>query len=133
MKVATTLLPNPFEKVVWWGLDAPITKEEVREAIDEGRLCHESVVSDFSCRPSRGEHVERVAYFVVNGWEAAIDVEYCFGNWPVQDGNHRLAAAYFLGLPEVEASFSGFLSDIQERFGGEFAAEVEKEWLASEE
>ena len=51
----------------------------------------------------RQQHVQRVAWLVVNGWDDAISVDVgvpslgYYVEWLVVDGNHRLAAAIYRG------------------------------------
>jgi len=108
---------DPFEGVCWADiLDGPITREEVQEAIDQGRLrgdpadgYSEGEYLSFT----RQDHIERVAYFVVHRDPKPIDLDVgipdmgCYVDWPVQDGNHRFAAAIFRGDETIEAWVMG--------------------------
>jgi hypothetical protein len=80
-----------------------------------------------SCRAMEGGrrvrrrwHIERVAWLVVYGWEDPIEIDVgvpflgCFPEWIVQDGNHRLAAAIYLGRKTILASCGGQQSVIDE-------------------
>ena len=53
--------------------------------------------------------MRRIVYFVVNGWEEPILL--CKDGCTISDGLHRLKAAIYLGLEEVEVKLgdaSGF-------------------------
>jgi hypothetical protein len=58
-------------------------------------------------------HAERISFLVVKGWNdpIAIDVGVpslgCNIGWMIQDGNHRFAAALYLGLPYISACVDG--------------------------
>jgi len=106
---------NPFNNTVWVGLDDPITREEVSQALKEGRL-REQPVPLWSYRdppPTREEHIERVAYLsTLEEWDPlSLDVGIpsmgFYVDWIVQDGNHRLAAQFFKGIPVIQANVSG--------------------------
>lgn len=103
---------NPFENVVWgMDLDRPITREEIAEAIEarDFMTAPDWSPDDFLPVPRR-DHVARVAYLVVHGWDDAIEFEVCpQGGWPIYDGNHRLAAAFYRGAAEIEVDVGGFL------------------------
>lgn len=59
------------------------------------------------------DHAKRIAYLVVFGWNDAIEVDVGIPDlgyspqWPVMDGNHRLAAAIYMDLDVIEAEVSG--------------------------
>jgi hypothetical protein len=104
---------NPFRNVIWgMDLEQPITRKEVEEAI-----ASEDFKVDPDWGPSledgvtRRDHIARVAYLVVHGWGDAIEFEANpYGDWPIYDGNHRLAAAFFRGDTEIDTEVGGFLS-----------------------
>lgn len=62
---------------------------------------------------SRYVHAGRIAYFAVHGWDDSIDIDVgvpsmgCHVKWPVQDGNHRLAAAAVRGDEMIKAEIGG--------------------------
>jgi len=118
------LLPDPYDNCVWL-IDSPITVEEVEAAINKGYLL--DVPTDVAF--DRSFHVARVAYLVVHGWEDPIEVEASDHiTWPVMDGNHRLAAAKFLGMEMVEVQFSGCSSLLEEWYGKAWAEAIECDW-----
>lgn len=104
---------GPFEHPVW-DLDEPITREEVGAAIMDGAyLKANQPYEDVHEYASRDYHIQRVAYLAINGWADHIVVDLgipAFGlhvTWPIQDGNHRFAAAIFRGDKSIFASVGG--------------------------
>jgi len=107
---------DPFESTVWHGMESPLTREEVALAIAEGRLLAEPH-PDYSfglCGKEWGrqEHIERVAYLVVNPSPEPIWIDVgcealgLYVSWIIQDGNHRLAAALYRGDTTIRVSAS---------------------------
>lgn len=113
---ALASLANPFDSVIWSGLDNPITAEEVGAALVVGKLKHPD---DGPC-DTRSDHVQRVAWFMVHGWRDPLEVDIGIPSlgyvpeWPVQDGNHRLAAAILLKNQTIDIRFSGSLDYAEE-------------------
>jgi len=114
---------DPFVSVVWHNLESPITREEVALAITEGRLLAEQH-PDFSyglCGKEWGrqEHIERVAYLVVNPSPEPIWLDVgcedlgCYVSWIIQDGNHRMAAALYRGDTTIRVSAGGDMDVIE--------------------
>lgn len=94
-------VPTAFDLPMWRGMTSPVEPEEIRLAIEENRL-NDPVngESDASVK-SRDWHVERIAWFVVHDSENPISI--CWGKFlPVQDGNHRVAAAIYAGRAEID-------------------------------
>ena len=106
---------DPFGVCVWEGIESPITRKEVENAISEGRL-----LSDvYLCMPWRRErHAERIAWFVVNGFKDPIEVDVgvpelnCHPGWVIFDGNHRFAAAVFRNDEGIDVLPSGSVTEI---------------------
>lgn len=110
---------NPYEQVVWdMDLTTVITREEVAAAIADGShaltagtACNEAMLHNAPL--SREYHIGRVAHFVVNGWDDAIELDVgipsmgYFPAWPIQDGNHRFAAAVYRGDESILADVAG--------------------------
>jgi len=111
--LSTLVNYNPFNNIVWPGLKRPITKREIAKAIDTGNLVDKVLSNPLTKEYKRRDHIGRVAYFVVNGWNDAIEIDVgipCLGcnvSWPVCDGNHRVAAAFYKGNETILASISG--------------------------
>jgi hypothetical protein len=124
-------LCNPFTATDLWNSGGDLTSDMVACAIrrnllnrncnDDGRLCHPD------------HHAQRVAYFVVQGWDTAIDVDVgvpelcCHVDWLVQDGNHRLAAAIYRGDQFIKAGVSGSSDYMLELLGVKYEEPVNSE------
>lgn len=111
-------LGNPFDGVCWPDLERPITTVDVGEALVSRALRH----PDEGDCTTRAEHAGRIAWFIVNGWRDPIEVDVGIPSmgyvpeWPIQDGNHRLAAAILLKCRTIDIRFSGSL-DFAEEIG----------------
>jgi hypothetical protein len=92
---------NPFGASPW---GVRLTRADVRRALKEGRLAE---------APGGEDHAARIAYLVRKGWKDAIEIDVgvpVLGHhvgWLVTDGNHRLAAALYMGMESIEASVAG--------------------------
>lgn len=104
MKVPVWTLPNPYITNIWETKEQ-LTKDHVTKALQIG-LSKSIPLLEFEDHADTELHAARVAYFVMNGWSELIEVviqatdqdeEYIF----CCDGNHRLAAALYLGYDEV--------------------------------
>ena len=104
-----------------WGCD-PFTREDVAIAVTEGRLRADPV--DPCCPWS--VHVERIAWFVVHGWDPEVDsIEFDVGVpggwghdwWPVLDGNHRVCAAMVRGDEWLDCYLAGSFDACADLFG----------------
>lgn len=111
---------SAFEVCVWAGFQTPMTVDEVALAIAEKRFQTEP---DRYCEYERKEHIERVAYLVVNpsddpiSLDVGIPVLNYFPYWIVTDGNHRLAAAFYRGDETIRASITGQVDYVLDRLG----------------
>jgi len=114
---------NPFNNVIWDGINTSLKKTEVAEAIQNRRF-RDKPMPDFSFRDppaSRAEHAARVAYLVTYGWLDAISLDVgvpdlgCYVSWIVVDGNHRLAAAFYAEDETILVGVSGARKTICER------------------
>lgn len=105
-----------------WGC-AAITKQEVLLAAKGGGLSTQHPKTIARADWSRKQHISRIAYLVLHGWTAPIDIDVgvpslgCYVAWPILDGNHRLAAAIVRGDLTIEASVSGAMDLAQQLFG----------------
>lgn len=103
--------------------DEPFSPAEVGAAISAGRLEPASFSADGNDVWNRSRHIERIAYLVVNGWNGPIEIDVGIPvmgfsmEWPVQDGNHRLAAAIYRGDATIQASVGGQIDYANELFG----------------
>lgn len=116
-----------------WGIDGPIYLTEIHECIEDKRLRDKPValprsfntvlhtgLSAAEVATLRKEHIERIAYLVVNPADDPIIIDVgipgmldCFH---IEDGFHRMAAALFRHKETVQVSFSGSI----EHFGSLF-------------
>lgn len=117
---------NPFDDIDFmgtgfvancWGVNGKITRNDIKIAIKTSNLI--SPGANNNSLDSSLEHIARIAWFVVNGWNEPIDVDVgipslgCYPAWPLEDGNHRFAAAIFRGDCFILAYVSGATSEIQ--------------------
>lgn len=87
-------LPSPLDYSPWTGVDF-IDNSEIKLAIDEERLLAPTNVPYMKVC-TKQQHIERIAYLVVHEDKKPITVfKKRMINWPVKDGNHRLAAAIY--------------------------------------
>jgi hypothetical protein len=108
---------DPYKENPWqcW---VRLTRKDIRAAIKEGRF-----IASEEYGESHQEHIERIAYLVVNGWDDPISVDVgipsmaCNVNWMILDGNHRFAAAIYKKEPIILASVAGSVSYALELFG----------------
>ncbi len=111
---AVAALCDPFRAVCWHAdLDRPVTREEIAAAIADGRL---NPPDGQEGGMTREAHLGRIAWFAVHGWPDPISIDvgvpalgHC-PRWPVEDGNHRLAAAIFRMDASISAEIGGQLS-----------------------
>lgn len=114
---------NPYEYVVWQGLEAPITQEEIAQAIESEEFEKDPLPDSPARTLTRKEHIARIAYLATNGWDDAIHFDVgvpslgCFIDWPLVDGNHRLAAAIYRGDKDILADVSGSTEYAKEVLG----------------
>lgn len=104
-----------------WGLDSPITQLDIEKAVSSGNLfspkSNEKTTSEI--HRTKSEHISRIAWFVVHGWNDPIDIDVgvpslgCYSKWPLEDGNHRFAAAIIRGDHIILAIISGVVSEIE--------------------
>lgn len=95
---------DPFQSAIWPDLTSPVTREEIAEAIASGAfLLGGDVPSERLGEANRAYHIRRIAWLAVNGWDDPIDADFgipvlnYYPDWPILDGNHRLAAALYRG------------------------------------
>lgn len=91
------LEPNP-----WWGCEAmPPTHDEIKLAISEGRI--QCARNDDDQHPGdRGWHIERVAY-LAKFWNDYDPIRMKSGGMEIDDGAHRLTAAFYLQKKRILA------------------------------
>lgn len=122
---------SPFSSTVW-GIERPITVEEVLKACQEKRYQGFGSVTgrpDLYPEKYHQYHVERVAFLVDHptGDPIWLDVGVpdlgCHVDWIVIDGNHRHAAAIVRGDANIAANIAGSVEHIKELLGIEYPDE----------
>lgn len=114
---------NPFEYSPW---GCSVTTDMVEACLDAGDMDPDNYHS-WSSRKAENPlaHARRIAYLVhyPSSDPIQIDVGSCGLNscshWPIEDGNHRLAAAIFVGAGYIEAEISGEIKYVCEILGVE--------------
>lgn len=105
----------PFERNIWVKCETPITREEIQLAIENNELQSPSESVDMYMEwwdvSSRETHIKRIAWLVKN-FDHKYYISIDFGipglcDFTIEDGNHRLLAAYFLNLPYIMADCCG--------------------------
>ena len=110
--------------------DGPaFTVEDVRRAIAAGDL-EATPFSETRESWDLRRHLARIAYLAVYGWddhgvEVDVGVPFlrCYVEWPLTDGNHRLAAAIVRGDTHIAASVAGDIKYAFELFGVDICEE----------
>lgn len=96
-----------------WGIEQEFTPQLVREAAAQGRVCGTPMDGLTKTKPDANFHIERIAYFLTNPSTDPISIDVgvptigCHVAWPVDDGNHRLAAAILNGQATIPATIGG--------------------------
>lgn len=129
---ALEALCNPFRTTPWM---RRVTRKMVEACLDAGTL-HAEPLDGNPDVPAR-LHAARIAYLVRYGWKDAVQINVgvpslgCHVRWPVQDGNHRVAAAIYRGDEEILAVVDGSVAYAMELLGVgiEVAGEVDGQAL----
>lgn len=119
-------LVDPLRRNPWRGVDRVVREEEVREAVARGDLrdAHlgeglyedhkDRMTADEARALARREHVARIAWFVVHGVDAPVEIDvgipsvgFFVGGIVLDDGHHRLAAAAIRGDATIPVCPSG--------------------------
>lgn len=106
---------NPYNNPMPWGCE--ITKEDVQKCIAANTLLDHNTTWHLD---NYRENARRIAYLANVGWTDPISVDVGIPDagftpvWPIDDGNHRLAAAILQGRPYIEAHISGQTDIIEE-------------------
>lgn len=131
MVPADRLMPlSPLGRPFW--TSEPVTPAQVMAAVRDGRLRPTPVPESSQAWSDTAAHAERVAWYYVQGLSAEDCIEIdvgvpslgCFVTEPVQDGNHRLAAALIRGDPGIPCSIGGSDEEVRRRFGADVEAQV---------
>jgi hypothetical protein len=119
-------LCDPFESSPWLTL-GEVTPALVTQALEEGGLIDRPFETDLESQVmlTPSDHARRIAYFVRHGWNDPILVELGVpgltdaGHWPIEDGNHRFAAAIYRNDLHIAAEVSGEVRRIRKALGKE--------------
>lgn len=113
---------NPFKSSVWVKLNSPITREEIKAAIDNGEFIspdEETPMYLIWDESTREQHAKRIAWLVENfSHDFPIEIDFGIEGFDslrhdiVLDGCHRIAAAIYRGEKFIMANCSGSKSRI---------------------
>lgn len=114
-------LANPLIHPPWRNARA-LTPDLVAEALAENDVWPMPVEPDAPLEI----HVARIAWFVRKGWDDPIQIDVgCPGlpgyraTWPINDGNHRLAAAAYRDDPAIALEWGGSVERAKSLFGAD--------------
>ncbi len=114
---------NPFVEPPWKDVEA-LTVQCVLQAMqDEIRQPDSYSDGGLSKSWTVDNHIARIAHLAASGWSDPIEVDVgvpflnCWVDWPVIDGNHRLAAAMVRGDKYILSSIAGSCDYMRERLG----------------
>lgn len=133
MVPADRLVPlSPLGRPFW--TSEPVTVAQVLAAAKDGRFRSAPVPESSPAWNDAEAHAERVAWYFVQGLspQDCIEIDVgvpslgCVVAEPVQDGNHRLAAALLRGDPGIPCSIGGSDEEVRRRFGADVEALVFK-------
>lgn len=116
--VAIKRVCNPFRATPW---TRRVTRAMVAARLEANALYMQPLDGNPDVTPEL--HAGRIAYFVKHGWKDAIHIDVgvpslgCHVWWPVQDGNHRLAAAIYRGDKTILANVDGSVDYAVELLG----------------
>lgn len=114
---AVLALCDPIKTSPWIG--GRVTKAMILRHLKNGRMQPAPVMSDASSYKQAG----RIAHLVDRGWNDPIQIDVgipsmgCYVEWPVVDGNHRLAAASIREDEFIAAEISGSVRYAADLFG----------------
>ena len=117
-------LCDPFECSPWLCM-GEITRELVTQCLTQDDLRDAPFGMDLETQVdlTPADHARRIAWLVRNGWSDAILVDLGVpgwtdpAHWPIEDGNHRFAAAIFRGDLHIAAEVSGAVDQIRKLLG----------------
>ena len=118
---------DPSVNPPWNGMNfdySPITWDEV----ELSTLVCEPIKGETDLRLSqmnnREDHAGRIRWFIEYGWDEPIRISLTSYIWPIIDGNHRLAAAFFQDHKTIKAIVTGENDEQVQRFlRGEYKLE----------
>jgi len=109
---------DPYRSSPW-----PVTVSKALVRAQLARRAFQSQPVPLSPAVTAEEHAARIAYFVVHGWPDPIGIDVgvpelgCTVAWPIQDGNHRFAAAIYRGDESILAEVDGSVGYAEELLG----------------
>jgi hypothetical protein len=113
---------SPFNVFIWDSVERPIRKLEITKALFEKRY-NKTPYNSNQYDWSREKHIERIAWLVLHKARKPIEIdvgipsmEFCPERL-IQDGYHRLAAAYYRGDETIMASIAGDCKYAEKLFG----------------
>lgn len=119
IKVNRILEHCPVVDTPPWDGAYHLTPKLVQHCLDNNLLRCEPT----GARASVQEHAERIAHFIVHGWNDAISIDVGVPGlsgwqptWCVEDGNHRLYAAAFKKNSTILVEAGGCLTTFEEWF-----------------
>jgi hypothetical protein len=115
---AITEFTDPFREDVWGR--GRIRRADVRRALESGDLAAGYEEMDRRDGLPPGWDARRVAFFVRNPDRTPVSIEVISdeGNFVVEDGYHRLAAAIYRGDGEIAVALGGYVRGWDAAFPG---------------
>ena len=115
---------NPMVHPPWNGMSydySSITADEIHAATEVPEPLKGESSLETSQLNTRTHHCGRIRWLAIHGWKDPIKIDMTSCIWPVVDGNHRLAAAFFLGHASIKATLQGESDEQVTRFlNGEY-------------
>lgn len=105
-----------------WGCDY-ITRREISAAILKARWIlgqYNDIIIQSDGFWTKQDHIDRIATLAHFGWRKSLNIWVGDSRpliWPIEDGNHRVAAAIFLKKETIRACISGDLEYASAIFG----------------
>ena len=113
---------NPFDNVPWHDADG-FSMEGVQRALEEETFVTEPYSAEFAVHKRNWgakRHEARVAYLIKHGFDDPISLQFNTGDGysnSIDDGHHRLSAAFFRQDESVNVELGGWLSASVRAFG----------------
>lgn len=114
-------LIQPFKSKIWINCKSPITKKDIEKYLSKKNLQSPDVKVQFDYIwdiSTKDIHLKRVAWLVKNFSDKyPISLDFGMTNFEgyfnVDDGYHRLLAAYYLNKKYIKANCSGSIKEIK--------------------
>ena len=91
-------MSHNYDPITW---DEVMQSEPVAEPLegeDDWSMCQLN---------ERADHCGRIRWLIENGWNDPIAIRLTNYIWPIEDGNHRLAAAFLMDKKTIKATVVG--------------------------